>query len=315
MLTAVEGFKVGHYTDLKALTGCSVILCPPKTRCSCEVRGSSPGSRELALLSPDKKNEEIHAILLTGGSAFGLAAADGVVKWLEEREIGYQTPWAKVPLVPSAVIFDLNVGEKSVRPDAAAGFAACKNASSHAPEEGNVGAGTGATVGKWKGIEYCMKGGIGTLSTTIGDLVVGVLVVVNAVGDVVDDAGKIIAGARSSEGAFFANQDNVRSFARGKVLEKANTTLAVAATNAELSKIELFRLSQRMHDGFARAIQPVHTSFDGDISFALSWGSVRSDFDFIAEITTSLTADAIRNAVRSARTVNNIPGMLPSSRE
>ncbi len=309
MFTAVEGFKVGHYTDLDSLTGCTVVLCPPGTKASCEVRGSSPGSRELALLAPDKKMDEIHAILLTGGSAFGLAAADGVVKWLEEHEIGYQTPWSKVPLVPSAVVFDLNVGNSDVRPDARAGYEACRNASSSKVEEGNVGAGTGATVGKWKGLEYCMKGGIGSSSATIGDLVVGSLVVVNAVGDVVDGSGKIIAGARSAQAHFYGEADPYRTFTRGKVLEKTNTTLAVIATNADFNKIELFRISQRMHDGFARAIYPVHTTFDGDISFALSWGSVRADLDLVAEIAAVVTAVAIRRAVLAAKSIRGISGL------
>lgn len=309
MLTKVEGFKVGHFTDLEALTGCTVILCPSKTRASCEVRGSSPGSRELALLAPEKKMEEIHAILLTGGSAFGLAAADGVMRWLEEREIGYQTPWGKVPLVASAVVFDLNVGKNTVRPDANAGYAACRNAISSGVEEGNVGAGTGATVGKWKGLEFCMKGGVGTASTTVGDLIVGSLVVVNAVGDIVDGTGKILAGSRSKAGRFNGESDAHRVFARGKVLEKTNTTLAVVATNAEFNKVELFRISQRMHDGFSRAIHPVHTSYDGDVSFALSHGSIRADIDFVAEIAASLTEEAVRRAVQSAHTIQSIPGL------
>ncbi|HEY6952957.1 MAG TPA: P1 family peptidase [Bacteroidota bacterium] len=309
MITAVEGFKVGHYTDLDSLTGCTVILCPPKTRASCEVRGSSPGSRELALLAPDKKMDEINAILLTGGSAFGLAAADGVMRWLQDHDAGYQTPWGKIPLVPAAVIFDLNVGKSNVRPDSAAGIAACKNATSSRVDEGNVGAGTGATVGKWKGIEYCMKGGVGTASKTIGDLVVGSLVVVNAVGDVLDDSGKILAGARSVDGRFFGEIDANREFTRGRVLDRTNTTLAVVATNAEFSKIELFRISQRVHDGFARAVDPVHTSYDGDVSFALSWGSIRADLDFVSSVAASLTAEAIRRAVRASRSIHGIPGL------
>lgn len=311
MFTAVEGFKVGHHTDLESLTGCTVVLCPPKTRASCEIRGSSPGSREIALLAPERKMEEVHAILLTGGSAFGLASADGVTRWLEEHEIGYNTPWAKVPIVPSAVVFDLNVGKSSARPDAAAGYAACKNATSDRTEEGNVGAGTGATVGKWKGLEYCMKGGVGTASTTVGDLVVGTLAVVNAVGDIVDKSGKIIAGSRSMDGRFYGELDPHRIFARGKVLERTNTTLVVAATNAELSKIELFRISQRMHDGMARAVNPVHSSYDGDMTFALSWGNVRTDCDHVAEIAASLTSEAIRRAVLAAKSVQGIPGLSP----
>jgi L-aminopeptidase/D-esterase-like protein len=309
MFTAVEGFKVGQYTDNNSLTGCTVILCPPKTRASCEVRGSSPGSRELALLAPEKKMDEIHAVLLTGGSAFGLAAADGVMKWLVEHDIGYPTPWAKVPVVPSAVVFDLNVGKSEVRPDAEAGYQACRNASSANVDEGNVGAGTGTTVGKWRGLEFCMKGGIGSTSTMVGDLVVGCLVVVNAVGDVVNESGKIIAGARSHEGHFFGETDRYRTFVRGKVFEKTNTTLAVVATNAEFNKTELYRISQRMHDGFARAITPVHTSFDGDVSFALSWGSVQADLDFVSEIAASITAEAIRRAVIAAKSLHGIPGL------
>jgi L-aminopeptidase/D-esterase-like protein len=311
MLTAVQGFKVGHSTNREALTGCTVILCPPKTRASCEVRGSSPGSRELALLAPEKKMDEIHAILLTGGSAFGLAAAVGVVQWLEEHGIGYQTPWAKVPLVPSAVLYDLNVGTSSVRPDAAAGYAACENATNAKAEEGNIGAGTGATVGKWKGIEHCMKGGIGSASTTVGDLVVGCLAAVNAVGDILDAKGRILAGARSPDGKYYGDTEPHKVFKRGKVLERMNTTLAVTVTNAEFSKVDLFRIAQRMHDGFSRAINPAHTSFDGDVSFALSCGSVHADLDLVAEIAASLTADAIRRAVMSAKSTNGIPGLAP----
>ena len=309
MLTVVPGFKVGHYTNAPALTGCTVILCPPKTHASCEVRGASPGSRELAMLHPDKKNDEVHAILLTGGSAFGLAAADGVMKWLEEHDIGYQTPWIKVPLVPAAVVFDLNVGDAAVRPDARTGYTACEQASSEAPAEGNVGAGTGATVGKWNGMNYWMKGGIGSVSLTVGDLVVGVLAVVNAVGDILDEHGKILAGARTLDGQFFANKNPIRQFARGKVLEQSNTTLVVVATNASCSKIELHRVCQRMHDGMARAIVPVHTSYDGDATFALSCGNVQADFDLIAEIAAQLTAESIRRAVRAAATVSGIAGL------
>lgn len=309
MLTSVPGFKVGHYTDSEALTGCTVFLCPPKTRASCEVRGSSPGSRELALLAPDKAMQEVHAVLLTGGSAFGLAAADGVMKWLEEHNVGYETPWAKVPIVPSAVVFDLNVGKNSVRPDVKAGYEACKDASSGKLQEGNVGAGTGTTVGKWKGMEYWMKGGFGSASKTIGDLVIGAAAVVNAVGDIIDENGKILAGSRSSDGVFYGDRDPLRVFARGRVLERTNTTLVVAATNANLNKVDLHRICQRMHDGMARAIVPVHTSYDGDISFALSWGSLQADFDLVAEATAQLTAEAIRRAVKAAKSVQGIVGL------
>ena len=309
MLTAVPGIRVGHYTDKKALTGCTVVLCPPNTKASCEVRGNSPGSRELALLAPEKSAPEIHAVLLTGGSAFGLAAADGVMKWLEERNLGYGTPWAKVPLVPTAVVFDLNLGSSTVRPDAASGYHACDAASEGKTEEGNVGAGTGTTVGKWKGLEHSMKGGIGTASAEISGVIVAALAVVNSVGDIIDANGSVLAGARRPEGGFFGTTEIHRPLLRGKVLEQSNTTLAVVATNARLSKLELYRVSQRMHDGFARAIIPAHTSYDGDVSFALSCGQVPADLDLVSELAAQVCADAIRRSVRAAKTIGGIPGL------
>lgn len=298
MATAVPGFKLGHITDEKAQTGCTVILCPPKTRGSCEVRGNSPGSRELALLAPEKSMQEVHAILLTGGSAFGLGAADGVVQWLLEHNVGYETPWIKVPIVPAAVLFDLNVGSSTTWPRPEDGFDACARASDKTVEEGNVGAGTGAMIGKWRGIQYAMKGGFGSASASIGNLIVHVVAVVNAVGDVVDKDGSILAGAKDEQGKFFGAEERVRSFARGGRLDATNTTLVVATTNASLTKIELFKVCQRMHDGMARAIVPVHTSYDGDITFALSHGVVTADIDLIAELAADLTAESIRRAVR-----------------
>ncbi|MEX1275248.1 MAG: P1 family peptidase [Bacteroidota bacterium] len=312
MITSVPGFKVGHYTDQKAMTGCTVLLCPPNTKGSCEVRGNSPGSRELALLAPEKSMQEVHAILLTGGSAFGLAAATGVVQWLEERGIGYQTPWVRVPIVPAAVVFDLNVGSSETRPDAAAGYAACGAASDGAVGEGGVGAGTGTTVGKWNGMEHWMKGGVGSSSVNLNGLAVGVLAVVNAVGDVIDEKGNVVAGARSAEGRFFGDVDAHRPLARGKVLKHSNTTLVVLATNADFTKLQLFRIAQRMHDGMARAIVPAHTSYDGDVSFALSSGAVQADLDLVGEIAALQTASAIRRAVRAADQTVRIPGLTPS---
>jgi L-aminopeptidase/D-esterase-like protein len=254
--------------------------------------------------------QEVHAVLLTGGSAFGLAAADGVMKWLSEHNVGYQTPWAKVPIVPSAVVFDLNVGNGGVRPGASEGYQACANATSDPVAEGNVGAGTGATVGKWAGMETWMKGGVGSAFRQEGKLAVGVLAVVNAVGDVLDEQGRILSGARKGKDAFLAGKDGLRVFARGRVLESTNTTLAVAATNARLTKLQLYKISQRMHDGFARAIVPVHTSYDGDASFALSSGVVEADVDLVAELAADLAAQAIRRAVRAARSIPGVAGLL-----
>lgn len=309
MLSSVPGFSVGHYTDASKLTGCTVIVCPLKTRASCDVRGASPGSRELALLAPDKRMDEIHALVFTGGSAFGLAAADGVMKWLKEHDRGYQTPWVKVPIVPAAVVFDLNLGSSSTWPDAQAGYQACQAAGQAGAQEGNIGAGTGATVGKWKGMEFRMKGGLGTALKRRDHLIVAALAVVNAVGDVIDEQGKILAGARDTHGKFFGEEDPYRSFARGKVLENTNTTLVCVATNADLSKVELHRLAQRMHDGMARAIVPSHTSYDGDATFALSHGEVKAEFDFVAEVAAAVTAESIRRAVRAAMSVGGVPGL------
>ena len=309
MLTAVPGFKVGHFTESKAMTGCTVIICPPNTRASCDVRGNSPGSRELALLAPEKSAQEIHAVLLTGGSAFGLAAADGVMRWLEEHDIGYPTPWAKIPLVPTAVVFDLNAGSSGVRPDALSGYRACDIASTGPFAEGNVGAGTGTTVGKWKGAEFWMKGGLGSASAEQSGLIVGALAVVNAVGDIISENGTILAGARRPDGKFLGATEPYRPLARGKVLEQANTTLVVVATNAKLSKLELHRVAQRMHDGMARAVVPIHTSYDGDVSFALACGDVKADLDLVSEIAAQLTAEAIRRAVKAAKTTAGIPAL------
>ncbi|HAL56351.1 MAG TPA: hypothetical protein DCP63_07740 [Bacteroidetes bacterium] len=309
MITSVPGFQVGHYTDSQAMTGCSVVLCPPRTRGSCEVRGNSPGSRELALLAPEKSMQEVHAILLSGGSAFGLAAADGVVKWLEGRRIGYQTPWAIVPIVPAAVVFDLNVGDELVRPDSSSGYKACEAASAGHFEEGNIGAGTGVTVGKWKGMEYWMKGGLGSTSLEAKGIIVGALAVVNSVGDVVGADGCVLAGARDRDGTFVSDREPHRPLARGRVLEQGNTTLVVAATNANLTKLDLFKVAQRMHDGVARSVIPAHTSYDGDVTFALSCGEIRSDLDLIAELAAQATSEAIRRGVVAAKSAYGVRGL------
>jgi L-aminopeptidase/D-esterase-like protein len=301
-----DGFKIGHWTDKRALTGCTVILCPPKTVGGCDVRGSSPGTRELSLLGSDKTMQEVHAVLLTGGSAFGLAAADGVTKYLEEQSIGYGTPWVKVPIVPTAVVFDLNVGSKDIRPTAESGYQACASAVIETIEEGTVGAGTGATVGKWAGMETRMKGGFGCATLSSGDLVVAAVAVVNAVGDVLDESGKILAGACSKDGAWLSEADPLRSFAHSKPVVQSNTTLVAILTNAKMSKVEVNRMAQRGHDGMARAIKPVHTSYDGDVVFGLASGSYIANFDLVAEMGADAVALAIRNGVRKASSVEGI---------
>lgn len=297
-----EGFKVGHYTDAGSHTGCTVILCPPSTVGGCDIRGNSPASRETALLGSEKSMQRVHAVVLTGGSAFGLGCADGVMRYLEERGIGYHTPWATVPIVPAAAIYDLNLGSSSVRPDAECGYAAAASASEGNTVHGNVGAGTGATVGKWNGMEYRMKSGVGLATLRSGNLVVSALAVVNAVGDVVDDNGAIIAGARRGR-TFLGAHDPFRTFANGMGLRHVNTTLVVVATNARLQKVRCTLVAQRAHDGMARAIRPVHTSFDGDIAFALSSGKVDAHVDLVAEMGAAVTAMAIRDGVRQPRVI------------
>jgi L-aminopeptidase/D-esterase-like protein len=255
--------------------------------------------------------QEVHAVLLTGGSAFGLAAADGVMKYLEEEGIGYQTPWVKVPIVPAAVIFDLNIGSQSVRPGAAEGYQACKAAVRERISEGNVGAGTGASVGKWGGAESRMKGGLGFAAMSQGDLSVAAVAVVNAVGDVLDDRGSVLAGARGADGRWLAETDPLRTLSRPAPSALSNTTLVAIMTNAMLTKVEANRLSQRGHDGMARAIKPAHTSYDGDIVFALASGKVRVDFDLVAEIGAEVTAQAIRRGALMAKSVAGVPSCEP----
>jgi L-aminopeptidase/D-esterase-like protein len=242
--------------------------------------------------------QRVHAVVLTGGSAFGLAAADGVMAFLEERGIGYHTPWAKVPIVPAAAIYDLSVGSPSIRPTAQNGTTACLAAIRNNPASGSVGAGTGATVGKWRGMEYRMKGGLGTATIRSGEIVVSALAVVNAVGDVIGEDGSILAGARDERG-FIGERDPLRTFAHEMVRQHTNTTLVVVATNARLQKVRCTLVAQRSHDGMARAIRPVHTTFDGDIVFALASGIVDAPVDLVAEMGAEATATAIRQSVRT----------------
>jgi len=295
------GFRLGHATDLEARTGCTVILCPPQTRGSCEIRGSSPGSRELALLAPERSMQEVHALVLTGGSAFGLATGDAVMRWLHKKGIGYQTPWQRVPIVPAAVVFDLNVGRSDAFPTEAMAVSACESASSDCDERGSVGAGTGTTVGKWLGIERAMTGGFGAAQRQVDELRMTALAVVNAVGDIIDAHGTVLAGARGSERSFAADETTSRTLVRKAILGQTNTTLTTVLSNGAFTKLELFKIAQRMHDGMSRAVIPCHTSFDGDVTFALSSGVVATPLDDAAELAAELTAEAIRDAVRGSR--------------
>jgi L-aminopeptidase/D-esterase-like protein len=305
-ITDVAGLRVGHFTDMRRPTGCTVVLAEGGAVCGVDVRGAAPGTRETDLLDPVNAIERVHAIVLAGGSAFGLDAASGVVAWLEERGIGHPVGPARVPIVPAAILFDLWVGDPGIRPDARAGRAACEAATDVPPAEGSVGAGAGATVGKLWGIGRAMKGGIGTASVRIGGATVGALVAVNAIGDVIDPStGRPIAGARDADGT-----RRVGTTARllagdlPPVLQAGGaTTIGLVATDAALTKAECRRLAQSAHDGLARTIDPVHTTFDGDTLFALSTGRspVRVHPVALGAAAAAATAIAVLRAVRAAR--------------
>lgn len=274
-ITDVPGIEVGHFTDTRRPTGCSVVIARQGAVGGVAVRGAAPGTRETDLLEPGNTVSQVHAVLLSGGSAWGLDAAGGVMRWLDEQGIGLNVGPARVPIVPAAVLFDLTLGDPTIRPDAHAGYAACQNASSQAPDQGNVGAGSGASVGKLFGMQRAMKGGIGTASVRVGDVTVGALVACNALGDVIDPhTGALIAGARHENGLSLC--DTRRSLLAGvpplPILAGTNTTIGVIATDAKLSKTQAQRLAQIGHDGLARSINPVHTLSDGDTLFALSTG-------------------------------------------
>lgn len=306
MITKVKGVKVGHYTDKQNVTGCTVVLFPPGTVGGCEVKGGAPGTRETALLSPYKTVSEIHALLLTGGSAYGLAAADGVMRYLKERGIGFKTEWGIVPIVPAAVIFDLYLGSSDAFPMAENGYQACLVASEDNFEQGNVGAGTGATVGKWAGPQFWMKGGLGSASLVLGELIVGALAVVNALGDIFKEDGTILAGAVNEKGEFLAKIQR-EAQARGGNSFLTNTTLLLLATNARLNKLKANLLAQRLQDAFAQAIKPVHTSFDGDVSFVAATGKVEADFETLTVYSIEVSKEAIRNAVLFAQCLPGVP--------
>ncbi len=274
-ITDVAGVELGHHTDPRRPTGCTVVLVRGGATGGVDVRGAAPGTRETDLLDPCNTVGTVHAVLLAGGSAFGLDAATGVMRWLDQQGIGLDVGVARVPIVPGAVLFDLHVGDPTIRPDAEAGFAACEVASNHACAEGNVGAGAGATVGKMFGMPSAMKSGIGTASVRLGEVTVGAIVACNALGDVVDpETGLLLAGARTTTGD--ALRDTRRALLHGEaplpILAGTQTTIGVIATDAVLTKIQAKRLAMMGHDGLARSVNPVHTLSDGDTLFALGTG-------------------------------------------
>lgn len=302
----IPGLQVGHAQDIEAVTGCTVVLCPAGAVGGVDQRGGAPGTRETDLLRPMHLVEKVHAVLLTGGSAFGLAAADGVVRWLEENQIGYDTGIARVPIVPAAVLFDLSVGRADVRPDAAMGYAACQNAvnESGPPKMGSIGAGTGARVGNILGPAGRMNGGLGSAVIELGErLLVGALFAVNCFGDVIDPAtGQILAGARKLPEQTFADTMQVlKQGVAGGFSSPGNTVIGVVATNATLSKEMVNKVAQMAHDGLARAIRPAHTMFDGDTIFALATEQgPAAEVNVIGAFAAEATTQAIINAVMAA---------------
>lgn len=309
-ITDVPGLKVGHYTLTERPTGCTVLLCEAGATAGVDVRGSAPGTRETDLLNPINSVQKVNAILLSGGSAYGLDAASGVMKYLEEKGAGVKVGAGVVPIVPAAILMDLGVGNWKIRPTADSGYKACLAASSEPLAEGNVGAGAGATVGKMFGGKFNMKGGLGTASAKVGDtgIVVGAVVAVNAVGDVVDPStGKVVAGARNENGKGY--RDAMAQIMKGyRVISTrgANTTIGCIATNAPFTKVEMNKIAQMAHDGYARAINPVHTMGDGDTIFAMSTGTltgVKADITAIGAIAATVMARAIVRAVLSAKSI------------
>ncbi len=296
-ITDVAGLAVGHATDARRPTGCTVVLCPQGVTCGVDVRGGAPGTRETDLLKSDATVQQVHAVLLTGGSAFGLDAAGGVMRWLDARGHGLPVGPARVPIVPAAVLFDLWVGDPRVRPDAATGYAACEASSTVAPAQGRVGAGAGARVAKLHGIERALPGGIGSASLRVGGYTVAALVAVNAVGDVIDADGRVLAGH-----GFTASLVDGGGPARWmQALAGTSTTIGVVATDAALTKAQANRLAALAHHGLSRAVDPV-TVHDGDTLFALATGSAGAvgDLSALGALAAEVVARAIRNAVRAA---------------
>jgi L-aminopeptidase/D-esterase-like protein len=320
-ITDVSGIKVGHCTDTRRPTGCTVVLTVGGAVAGVDVRGAAPGTRETELLSPLNAVEQVHAVLLAGGRAFGLDAAGGVMRWLDERGIGVHVGPVRVPIVPAAILFDLWVGDSRIRPDAESGYAACEAASGEPPAEGSVGAGAGATVGKLFGVERAMKGGIGSASVRVAGVTVAALVAVNAVGDVVDPhTGAVVAGARTEDG--LAMLGSMQALLRGEIpthLQPGGaTTIGVVATDAALTKAQANKLAQMAHDGLARSINPVHTLADGDTLFALATGhsGEAPSLTLLGAVAAEVTALAVLRAVMQAQSLGG-PGLptLPSARD
>jgi L-aminopeptidase/D-esterase-like protein len=305
--TDIEGIKVGHAQNMEAATGCTAVLCEEGAAAGVDVRGGAPGTRETDLLNPVNLVEKIHAAIICGGSAFGLDAASGVMQYLEERGIGFDVQVTKVPIVCGAVLFDLAIGDPSVRPDKEMGYQACLNATNRECPEGNVGAGTGATVGKILGMERAMKGGLGACCFQVGELKVGALVAVNCMGDVIEPAtGEILAGALSDDRRTFADTEKVMmlEYAKQKNHFAGNTTVGVVATNGSFNKAQMNKVASMAHNGLGRVIRPAHSMVDGDTIFALATGKVEADINVAGLLAARAVERAIVRAVKQASSLH-----------
>lgn len=302
----VPGIRVGHAQDEIAMTGCTVVIPEHGAVAGVDVRGSAPGTREIEAIKPVRLVSEIHAVLFAGGSAFGLNAAGGVQQYLEENGVGFDVKVTTVPIVPTAVIFDLFEGDHKIRPDKQMGYQAAQNATQKHPGEGRVGAGTGATVGKVAGPQGSMNGGIGTTSEAVQGVHVGALAVVNAFGDIVDpNTSQIVAGAVDETGAFLNSERHIRRHSEDVFRADINTTLAVVATDAKLTKEEVTKIAQMAHDGVARVTRPAHTPVDGDLIICLSIGNKKSNVLTLGSMAADVVAQSILRAVRASNHVES----------
>ncbi|MBI9106967.1 MAG: P1 family peptidase [Spirochaetales bacterium] len=306
----VPGILVGHAQNTEGGTGCTVIIAVEPAAAGVDVAGGGPGTRETDALNPINLVQTINAVYLGGGSAYGLAGADGVMRWCEENGKGLDVGVGIVPIVPGAVLFDLPIASYSIRPDAEMGYQACLNATATECSMGNVGAGTGATIGKGRGPAGLMKGGIGTASLTVGDVVLGAIVAVNCFGDIIDEkTGKIIAGTRPEEGSEFQGTlSYLKQSLNGINPIKSNTTIGVIATNARLTKPQATKVAKMTHDGYARAINPIHTMYDGDSVFCMSTGDIEADLTVIGSMAAEVMSMAIIAGIKAAKTAYGVPG-------
>ena len=309
-LADIPGIRLGNAQNLTAATGCTVILCPAGATAGVDVRGGAPGTRETDLLKPENLVEKIHGLVLAGGSAFGLDAAGGVMRYLEENDFGFDVGVARVPIVPAAVLFDLPCGDARVRPDQAMGYQACVNSEHEEFLLGSVGAGTGATVGKVFGMERAMKGGLGAHCVNVGNLIVAAVVAVNCLGDVIDPAtGRIVAGAVQMDPFRFLDSETgmLQQCEQTGNRFAGNTTIGAIITNANLSKAQATKVSSMSHDGYARTMRPAHTLLDGDTIFTLSIGGVDAEISAVGVLAAKVMEQAVLSAVQSAGSLAGFP--------